>query len=736
MSRFFYFIAGCMIVAGLLIGGCRKDSKEDELSISKYENPFYQKHYNDAIFSNNKVKTRTNNPEIDALISKVYTTVVHKNINDRISSISNIYGYPIWTVTEFVTINSGTVTITPIYHSQKKEITNFLITNSNNSEIYFLAHKLTSEIDFFLLKSYFNNVLAGNENISMKGTGVSGGYTTSTGGPTYALDCVQVINVTWIFDTTLLDGANTDQGNEYEISPDEITIINNFNGGVTVTSYAITQNEQICDWVEYTGGNNDLFEGTDAGGTAGGGFGSQTNTWIKCMNYIKEKTEKDFSPQDESTLKSIYDHCGGCMRVFVMSLNPNSLQKYMTGSLKRQCAMCRDNSTGLSVINAWDYISFPCGDVDKDALLDELLPECGVPDAYQQLSWDAFKEKLGNKTWILKVIGNDKGSEDLNVLTNVLGISRDKQKSMTDEDLCNAVRIAECLKPNQSGYSMDGYSDEGRKGLIDFYKNAILIDPCTGQNIDKYDLLSALCEQGNLNMSGLNELLEGNPFIKVSPNLATDCPKLNCILNTIISGGESTSDFLCNMLDQFDGNPTIGIRATLPKLGEPNFLGKTQVLNGKDILISFNKNNCILTDVLDLFETFQHELVHADFYRQLFEDYSWTGDYLTLDETFRKLVEFHYGINATPDQHILMLNELLPDMINSLMQANGSNILCNGTETYGDCFHFKTLIINGFSEHLIVTELGIPFDLHRNNMALYNSWKLSQPLFNQLNSCL
>jgi hypothetical protein len=83
-----------------------------------------------------------------------------------------------------------------------------------------------------------------------------------------------------------------------------------------------------------------------------------------------------------------------------------------------------------------------------------------------------------------------------------------------------------------------------------------------------------------------------------------------------------------------------------------------------------------------------------------------------------------------------MLNELLPDMINSFMQANGSSVQCNGTEISGDCFYFKTLIINGFSEELLENELGISFDLHTNNLALYNLWKVSQPLYNTLNSCL
>jgi hypothetical protein len=82
-----------------------------------------------------------------------------------------------------------------------------------------------------------------------------------------------------------------------------------------------------------------------------------------------------------------------------------------------------------------------------------------------------------------------------------------------------------------------------------------------------------------------------------------------------------------------------------------------------------------------------------------------------------------------------MLNEVLPDMFNSLMQANGSSELCTGTETSGPCKYFRTLIINGFSEELLETQLGVSSNQHKLDVASYNLWKLTQPLFITLNSC-
>lgn len=234
----------------------------------------------------------------------------------------------------------------------------------------------------------------------------------------------------------------------------------------------------------------------------------------------------------------------------------------------------------------------------------------------------------------------------------------------------------------------------------------------------------------------VNDALEGNPYIKLSPNLLNDCPKLNCILNNLLNGIGPESHFLCDMLSKFDGNPKFEIGSGVPKSNEPNFDGKTFIsLTGNSIGIMFNKNKCESMNGINLFETFQHELVHADFFRRLIEDYNWTGNSLTLDASFKTLVAAKYGANATPDMHILMLNQILPDMINSLMEANGSTLQCTGFEDSGDCKHFKTLIINGFSAELLETQLGISLEQHILNANEYSLWKLRQPLFINLNTC-
>ncbi|MBK8888203.1 MAG: hypothetical protein IPN46_17375 [Saprospiraceae bacterium] len=274
-----------------------------------------------------------------------------------------------------------------------------------------------------------------------------------------------------------------------------------------------------------------------------------------------------------------------------------------------------------------------------------------------------------------------------------------------------------------------------------------IIDVCTNQRISNNaeEIALDLCFGCGKDGVGLTpesledayyKALEGNPYIKILPSLATNCPKLNCILKNLLSGEGPSSDFLCDMISKFDGKPGFEIGSTIPKLGEPIFNAKTIVTpTGSNIGIVFNKNNCNSYNGINLFETFQHELVHADLYRQLIEDYSWNGDPMNFDETFKMLVLKKYGPDATPDEHVLMLNQILPNMINSLMQANGDNTLCTGLENSGPCFNFKTLILNGFSAELLETQLGISLEQHRVNADAYNIWKLSQPLFITLNNC-
>jgi len=312
-----------------------------------------------------------------------------------------------------------------------------------------------------------------------------------------------------------------------------------------------------------------------------------------------------------------------------------------------------------------------------------------------------------------------------------------KKEGNTLTDLANSFNLdcdqLKCLNENPALFDR-----------IQELKDNPPINACTGDAVDLSGPINGAvakaCETSRKYSlvefdKKINAVLDGNPHIKISANLATDCPKLNCILNKLMQGDGTGSDFLCDLMSKFDGSPKFGIAAQFPSSSDnPEFAGKAEVING-NILISFNKNNCKNIEGFDLFETFQHELVHADFYRQLIKDYGWSGSPMTFDATFKLLVHNKYGPNATPDQHVLMLNQLLPDMINSLMQANGSNDTCTGLETSGPCLYFKTFIVNGFGLDLLESELGISLDLHNSNYQEYNLWKLSQPLYQNLNNC-
>jgi len=52
-----------------------------------------------------------------------------------------------------------------------------------------------------------------------------------------------------------------------------------------------------------------------------------------------------------------------------------------------------------------------------------------------------------------------------------------------------------------------------KDALLDFYNNTTLIDPCTGEEIDKDEIFSGLCTSGEMSLAGLNAALDGVDYI-------------------------------------------------------------------------------------------------------------------------------------------------------------------------------------------------------------------------------
>ena len=75
---------------------------------------------------------------------------------------------------------------------------------------------------------------------------------------------------------------------------------------------------------------------------------------------------------------------------------------------------------------------------------------------------------------------------------------------LSDTDVCHKLSIAECLKPAPAG-SVGAINNTEKAALQDFYATTALINPCIGEAIDKDAIFKAMCEKGEVSMSGLDE---------------------------------------------------------------------------------------------------------------------------------------------------------------------------------------------------------------------------------------
>jgi len=104
------------------------------------------------------------------------------------------------------------------------------------------------------------------------------------------------------------------------------------------------------------------------------------------------------------------------------------------------------------------------------------------------------------------------------------------------------------------------------------------------------------------------------------------------------------------------------------------------------VIITINSDNCNDLSVIQVFETIQHELIHADIRRRLIEQYDWDASADTYVEAFTRLVQEEYG-GVGMTEHQIMVDHYVDEMVESLIQMNGGI----GTED-----NFAGLVLNGF----------------------------------------
>ena len=185
--------------------------------------------------------------------------------------------------------------------------------------------------------------------------------------------------------------------------------------------------------------------------------------------------------------------------------------------------------------------------------------------------------------------------------------------------------------------------------------------------------------------------------INTHHSLKTYCPDLACIWENMQKGKGLSTNFVCDLFKNFedpnDWKNVLDIRAGSIK-EKPAAYGKTEIKQGI-IYITINKNNCGGTDKLDMYETIQHELIHAKIINECMNLYGFDGttvNSLSFSQAFEKLVIHEYGKNATKDEHKLILDKYLHDMVNDLINITGKG-------TYDD---YIGLVLNGFPKDILL----------------------------------
>jgi hypothetical protein len=219
-------------------------------------------------------------------------------------------------------------------------------------------------------------------------------------------------------------------------------------------------------------------------------------------------------------------------------------------------------------------------------------------------------------------------------------------------------------------------------------------------------------------MEGVNAALEGEERIVNHSTFRNSCSKVNCMLNKMLN--QPSSDYVCSLMEIFSGqdgsnngrgydiyftqNPCNNCEEGWTAF--THFDDETQTLR-----INFNQKYCDKDNLsfFDIFETIQHELIHANMYQFMLN----TGipfNNSDLTSLFNDFIKWVYGPDATGNQHRIMLKFLIETMVNSLIEAN------DGKGTFED---FEGLVLNSFGADLLsykgITEDSLQIKLNRYN---------------------
>ena len=656
----------------LFLGGCQRE-EEMKFEELKTNDIFFKKNnINEIKIKDLKAEIidyRSNSEDsINLIINTAHAYFINKNLLDIKQKIEANLGIPLWDLTLFYSKNGEFISQTPIYSQKFGIFTNLLIYDSKHKKILLMDPKTTFYEQYRNMRKLFEKQINGGgvkvNSLSIGGTG-GGGGTNPNVGETYEWDCSDInIYISEVWESTM-DGATTNQPDTWDIYSGGDGLVgqhfDHIEGGYVITTFSIDY-ERDCKKIISTDnwGSDPYQSGSGGGGSSGSGFAWETRTWEKCKKYFN----KSYDSQSDKIRDFIFQNCGDCRQAvnisdYVIEIWKNSPQAFS----KSQCAICTSLKFGadLSVLESLEHMKFPCQNVDKEKLIDEILPDCNWGQPYN-FNWTDFAEKMKEKSWITLDMNNFsyKMSKDVSNTGKFLGINPAILHRMPPEDLCNKVKIYECL--SSSPGIMTTFGEDDKKEVFDFYQNSTVVNPCTGENINLDNIIVKLCNEGSLSMSGLDESLSNSDHIIIDKSFK-NCAPLKCIYNKLLNSG---SKMFCNNIYKFNYTSAIDLKISVGTPASNAEAHVTMGKNGDGVEMVFNKWNCDETDHLRLAETMLHESVHAKFRYDHARNGTTEAEYR---KNFLKYVNEKYGIPY--DDHTLMIKKYMNKLATELWELNG-----------------------------------------------------------------
>ncbi len=413
-------------------------------------------------------------------------------------------------------------------------------------------------------------------------------------------------------------------------------------------------------WIGDPGPGNSGFSGGTWGGTWSGTGGDHGGTsfsndrdWedekLKCLlqqfNDLEDNGEtSNLNFPELCTLHGLLQF-GDCE--YKMLYKDQALANNIMAFLKNQ------NNAPSAVANVKKALLTACSGPNAGNDLNSYL-NCALKNKNINLDFDKYMASIRIIEQFLENHSNDPISSNI--------------AAQAIKNLCNGTNNTKTLENEYCIQNLAAGSDKA--GLLDFYYHTTLLDPCTGEDIDKDEIFSRLCNNNEMSLAGLDAALgEVDYIVEV---LINTCPKLDCIWKKIKSMNSESGD---NLICQFMNNdPSVFLVCEYDNSLPSTTNGRTYWNASGVSRIVINDDDCFnLVSPLYYAGTIFHEFIHAEIYKDLYSmDYiqGFGKDLGTIwNEYMRK--NYHNLDPNNNNHHTLMAEVFINRIAFLLYELNG-----------------------------------------------------------------